>query len=106
MWRGSSFIFQRGQHRQQSRRWYAASGFALVPHTVPRIPDTARWVVEPTVKGTPQFSLTSDQKTLSLGADEGRSANRLQKTIKQVTICNTSCVCERFDSSDTAKPSA
>jgi hypothetical protein len=25
----------------------AASGFAFVPHIVPRIPDAARWVVEP-----------------------------------------------------------
>ena len=43
-----SFVTGGAAQTQQSRQPLGdANGFAFVPHTVPWIPDTARWVVEP-----------------------------------------------------------
>ena len=74
----------RAAQTQQSRQRYAASGFAYVPPHTP-FPDTAPWLR----RADRQSPTGPTTKAYRSGA-EGRSPNRLQETISQVTICNGS----------------
>ena len=65
------FVTGGAAQTQQSRQPLGdANGFAFVPHTVPWIPDTARWVIEPAEELDTRF----DKGSIPLGATEGRSA--------------------------------